>query len=202
MVLLAGLLTLVVAGCSSREGEIFNQLESSDFGLGIYFGQSPYDIRTVLGAPQEKVEKQSGENITDCYLPEDVTTTDSDTPQLALTYLSGRLVRCFNRMYPEDPDMPLPPVFIEPLPGVKLGNRKSDFISALGPETDPMKENEWRFKHRDGRQIVIMASFVELAYVKEQRCSVLQIVQVPAVEELKGEQVEAREKWRERVGLE
>jgi hypothetical protein len=201
LMMLSAVLALLLSGCTSRESRMFDELSASDFGCDIYLGQSPRDVHDALGSPQATVEKQTGSNVTDHYLPEDVTTTDSDTPQLALTYLDGKLVRLYNRYHPDDPDLPLPPIYIEPLPDVKVGNRKSDFVTALGSETDPLRENEWRFAHKDGRKIVVLAAFAPMAYTNEPRCSVLQVVLVPSVEELKGEELQKREDWRERAGL-
>lgn len=198
---LTGVALQLLVGCADAGSKMFEQLNSSDFGVGLHFGQSPLEVQAAIGLPQASVEQQGSVNVTDYYLPEDVETTDSDTPQLALTFLNGRLERLYNRLYPEDPDFPQPPVLIEPLPGVKVGNRKSDFITALGPPTDPLVDGEWRFKHKDGRQIVVLASFVEISYVNEQRCSVLQVVRVPAVEQLKGEEQKKRADWRKQVGL-
>jgi hypothetical protein len=198
---LAGTLALV-AGCGDRASRKYEELNSSDFGLGIHFGDSPKTVHGYLGRDCIVEDLQNQTNITEFYLPPDITTTDSDTPQLALTYLNGGLERLYNRMYPEDESRAVPPWLIEPLPGVKVGNRKSDFIDALGPPSDPLNEGEWRFKHKDGRQIVVMASFVEMPYVKEQRCNILQVVRVPAVEQLMGEEQKKQADWRKKVGLE
>lgn len=192
---------LALGGCAHGGSKMFGRLESSDFGLGLYFGQSPMDVQGAIGLPQASVQQQGSANVTDFYLPEDVKTTDSDTPQLALTYLNNSLERLYNRLYPEDPGRPQPPFFIEPLPGVRAGNRKSDFITALGPPTDPLVDGEWRFKSKDGRQIIIQASFVQMPSLNEQRCSMLQVVRVPAVAQLKGEEQQKQADWRKKVGL-
>jgi hypothetical protein len=198
---LAGVL-LVLGGCSDPSAKMFDRLNASDFGLGVYFGQTPLDVEGAIGLPQASVEQQGRAAVTDFYLPEDVKTTDSDTPQLALTFLNNKLERLYNRLYPEDPNMPQPPVLVQPLPGVKAGNRKSDFIAALGPATDPLVENEWRFKSKDGQQIVIQATFVQMVDLNEQRCSILQVVRVPAVPQLQGEEQQKQADWRKKVGLE
>lgn len=200
LVLLAA--SLLLAGCGDRDTKMFERLYATDFGLGIRFELSQADVRGILGEPAATVSLQDDANVTDHYLPENVTDTSSDTPQLALTYLDDVLVRCFNRWVPEDPEQPSSPFFMEPLPGVKLGNRKSAFVDALGPPTDPIAGNEWRFEHKDGRRIMITAAFTELPNTEDQLCSVLQIVLIPALPELAGEQAQENADWRKRVGLE
>jgi len=195
-------LGMLLTGCGNRSGRMFERLYDTDFGLGVRFELSQAQVRGVLGEPAASVEVQGEISVTDHYLPQDVIETGSDTPQLALTYLDGVLVRLFNRWHPEDPDQPAPPFYMEPLSGVKLGNRKSDFVDALGAPTDPIAGNEWRFEHKDGRKILVTATFTEMPNTGDQLCSVVQIVLIPAMEELAGEQAEENADWRRRVGME
>jgi hypothetical protein len=195
-------LGLLLAGCGNRSGRMFNRLYESDFGLGVRFELSQAQVRAVLGEPTASSEVQGEISVTDHYLPQEVIETDSDTPQMALTYLEGVLVRLFNRWHPDDPEQPAPPIYMEPLSGVKLGNRKSAFVDALGPPTDPIAGNEWRFEHKDGRKIMVTATFTEIPNTEDQLCSVLQIVLIPAEMELAGEQAEENADWRQRVGIE
>jgi len=180
---------------------MFERLSTTDFGLEITFGMSPNEVQKAIGPRDAETTLQEGISNTWHYLPHKVETTDSDTAQLALTFRNKQLVRIFNRMHPEDPQIAPPPLFAEPLPGVKVGNRKSDFIDALGQPTDLLAGDEWRFEAKDGRKILVLATFIEIPLTNEQRCSVLQVTQIPAVTELKGEQIEENENWRERVGL-
>lgn len=194
-------LGLLLAGCGNRSGRMFNRLYDTDFGLGVRFELSQEQVRAVLGEPAASSEVQGEISVTDHYLPQETIETGSNTPQLALTYLDGVLVRLFNRWLPEDPGQPEPPFYMEPLSGVKLGNRKSAFVDALGPPTDPIAGNEWRFEHKDGRKILVTATFTEMPNTEDQLCSVLQIVVIPADAERAGEQAEENADWRRRVGM-
>ncbi|MBN2081048.1 hypothetical protein JW859_02455 [bacterium] len=191
---------LLTAGCD-RGVKMFDRLSTTDFGLEIAFGMSPNDVQKAIGPRAQQTSLQEGISETWHYLPPEVVTTDSDTSQLALTFHQKQLVRVFNRMHPEDEQLAPPPLFAEPLPGVKVGNRKSDFIEALGQPTNPEAGDEWRFEAKDGRKIILLARFVEIPNTNEQRCSALQVTLIPPLQELKGEQIEENENWRERMGL-
>jgi hypothetical protein len=203
---------LCLAGCKENpDVKVFDQIYQSDFGLGLSFEWTSSQVVYKLGEPDERTTKQNGLNIEERYLPESLVDTEGktianvnrDTPQFSVTYLDSKLVRLYNRYYPEDPEQPLPPFFFEPIKGVKLGNRRSDFVMALGKPDSKLFGEEWRFKAEDGRTISIRAQFTEIETGMEVKgdelCSRLQIVLAPAMEELRGEEVEKQEAWKEQL---
>jgi len=206
---LALLSAAFVYGCKSGDQAKFNKLASSDFGLGITFEMSKDQVVEVLAEPATSLDKQGGTRVIDFYIHPDVLSetpdaeypTDSDTPQLQLTYINGYLARIYNRWIPEDPDEPYPPFFMEPIGGVKLGSRRSDFQDALGPPSDPIIGSIWKFKHKDGRMVQVQAAFTEMPNSEEELCSSLSIVLVPSVTEYQGEEKEKRDNWRQDFDL-
>ncbi|MCH7473022.1 hypothetical protein IIA79_08745 [bacterium] len=122
---------------------------------------------------------------------------DPYAPQLALTYHNGQLTRIYNHYRPDDDKQPLPRFFVEALPGVKCGNRRSDFVTALGGETDRMRPDEWRFDAKDGRMIAVMAKFTRVEAVGEDLCSSLTITLAPAVSGGRGEKFDNKKDWRD-----
>jgi len=183
-------LVLSVAACGKKGSGTFDRLYASDFGLGIHFGQSGGEVRGVLGEPPGRLERQGGASVTDVYLAKNETALDGSSPQLAVTYLQDKMVRLYNRYYPEDEKRQLPPYFMEIVPGVKLGHRKSDFVAALGMPPEGAERNEWRFTSEDGQTIIIIADFVDVPKTGEPLCCSLQMAVVPATQELRGEEYE------------
>jgi hypothetical protein len=192
---------LVADACSKRSPTSFNQLYRSDFGLEIGFDMAQAGVQAVLDQPQVSNKIQYGASISDSYLPKDVTELDGDTPQLTLTYFDGKLARLYNRWNPADPEADYPPYFIELLPGIKLGNRKSDIVTALG-QPENREIYEWEFEHKDGRLITIVAHFTGIQNTDDELMSSLLVVLVPAFPELKGEEIDKKDDWRKDVGLE
>lgn len=203
------LLVALAAGCQDNDTALFSQVYESDLGINVAFLQLPAEVQAVLGEPAVTNENQGGTRIMEFYLPRDLIDataegalrTDSDTPQLSVTYINGRLYRLFNRWYPEDSSQPFPPFFIEPVPGVKLGNRNSDFIDALGVAIHPVPGTTWRLEHKDGRMLQIEATFTKMPDSADQLCSSLSITLIPSIEERKGEEREKADNWRQNVGL-
>jgi hypothetical protein len=195
MVLIIALLGLVLgtAACGKKSAGMFDKLYASDFGLGVTFEQTGAQVRAVLGEPPGRTERQGGVSVTDVYLAKDETELDGSSPQLSVTYLQDKMVRLYNRYYPEDEKRQFPPFFMELLPGVKLGHRKSDFVTALGMPPEGPDRNEWRFSAKDGRQIIITAAFVEVPKAGEPLCCTLQVALVPATEEKRGEEYEKQQ---------
>ena len=206
-------LMLVLAattGCKDEQTSTFNRIVGTDFGLGLAFELSKDQVVDVIGEPATTVDKQSGTRVVDFYISPEVLAddpdaeypTDANTPQLQLTYLNGYLFRLYNRWIPEDEAVPYPPFFMEPVPGVKLGCRRSDIQDALGPPSDPIIGTIWKFKHKkDGRQIQIEAGFTEMPTSEEELCTSLSIVLIPSVTEYAGEEKEKRDNWRQDFGL-
>ena len=204
MLLLGALAVLgacLLPACPKREAKLFERLYASDFGLGVKLDGPAAQGSSVLGTPNAVQKIQDATNVTEYYLPPDTTTTDSDTPQLALTYIDDKLVLLYNRYFPEDSAKPQSPWFIEPLPGVKLGNRQHDFVDALGAANDPARENGWVFTAKDGRTIRIAADFVDVPSAGDQLCCMLQVALVPQVAEAIGEEAAKAADWRKKVGL-
>lgn len=201
--LLAALLCcmLVADACSKHSPTSFSQLYRSDFGLELAFDMSQADVQAVLGQPQASNKIQYGASVSDSYLPKGVSVLDGDTPQLTLTYFDGKLARLYNRWNPADEKAEYPPYFIELLPGIKLGNRKSDIVAALG-QPENREIYEWEFEHKDGRLITIVAHFTAIPNTADELMSSLLVVLVPAIPELKGEEIDAKDDWKKDVGLE
>jgi hypothetical protein len=191
---------VLASACNRHEQAVFGKLYASDFGLEIHFSQTPAQVQEVLGPPSSELEVQGGLSLTYYYLPPEETNTGVDTPQLALTFLHGKLARIYNRSLPDDPEQPPPPYVVEPLTGARLGSRKSSFVAALGPPTNPITGNEWKFRARDGRTILLTTAYASPPGRDDPLCSVLHIVLAPSIEEARGEEIEQGD-WREKVGL-
>jgi hypothetical protein len=201
--LMAGAVALALALCACKkeaQSGLYDKLYASDFGVKVHFNISSDMGQDLLGPPTGRTTRQGGASVTDFYLGEGLTALDSDTPQLSVTYLNDKLMRLYNRYYPEDSSRPLAPFFIEPVPGVKLGNRKSEFVKALGNPTDAVSENKWVFTNKDGESITIITDFVDVPAAGESLCCALAIAYTPAAEQLRGEeykkQQEAEKKMR------
>jgi len=213
----AALVVLCTTGCPNHEQEMFEQLSTSDFGLGFHFEQSSSQVQRVLGTPAGNTVRQGGVNVEEFYLPpnkepmtviqvadyphaateEDQSSVEIETPRLALTYHRDRLVRVFNLYYPQYPGLDLPPFYLVALPEVKLGSRKSAFIDALG-QTDIVEDQmSWRFVDKDGRSVVVEARFADEPGTEESLCYSLSVSLVPAVTVSPGEQAEKNVEWRE-----
>lgn len=191
--LVAVLMLLALGACKKQAGEpMFDKLLASDLGLKFQLLESPPDVKAKLGPPGASSSSQGGASSQDFYLPPSVTSTDRNTPQLSLTYVSGKLVRVFNRYYPDDSSRPMPPFFIAALPGIKLGAPRTAFMSVLGPPAYEGASTEWRFQSKDGRAITILAQFTNVASAGRELCSTLEVVFMEAVEESRGEEYEKK----------
>lgn len=193
------MLLLVTFGCKPKTDAVFSRLVASDFTLGIHFGDSQTGVQAVLGVETGKTERQGGASVTEYFLPEGQTALDSDTPQLALTYLQDKLVLVYNRYYPEDETRPFPPHFAEVVPGVKLGQRKSDFVAALGNPNGSTDRDEWSFKSPEGEEIVILAEFVDVPKAGDALCCKLQVAYAPASSQSRGEEYEKRKEAEDKL---
>jgi hypothetical protein len=199
--LLAALVSLALgaAACGNRSARTFDKLYASDFGLGVHFDQTGAQVRGVLGEPPGRLERQGGASVTDVYLGKNESALDGSSPQLSVTFLQDKMVRMYNRYYPEDETRPQPPFYMELIPGVKLGHRKSDFVMALGVPPGGADRNEWRVAAKDGRQIIIVAEFVDVAKAGEPLCCTLQVSLVPASAEQRGEEYQKQEELKKKI---
>jgi len=191
--LVAVLMLLALGACKKQPSEpMFDKLLASDFGLKFQLLESSPDVKAKLGPPAASSSGQGGATVQDFYLPPSVTSTDRNTPQLSLTYISGKLVRVFNRYYPDDSSRPMPPFFIVALPGIKLGAPRTGFTSVLGPPMHEGVSTEWRFTSKDGRAVSVLAQFTNVASAGTEVCSLLEVVYMEAVEESRGEEYEKK----------
>lgn len=192
------LLALALFGCKKPAPgqDMFDKLIASEMGIGVRLSMSPDEAHAKLGKPSATEERQGGKSASDYYLPPEVTNTDRTTPQLGLTYVEGKLISVYNRFYPEDNSQPTPPLFIEPLPGVKLGLAKGALRGVLGAPHVSTVADEWRFEHRDGRSVTILAQYAKVPDSELELCSALTVVLGEAVAESRGEAQEGRS-WRD-----
>jgi hypothetical protein len=192
------LLALMLFGCKKPAAgqAVFDQLLASEMGLGLQLGMTPDQVHAKLGKPSATEERQGGKSSSDYYLPPTVANTDRSTPQLQLTYVDGKLISIYNRYYPEDQAQPAPPMFIEPLKGVKLGLGKGAVRGALGTPGPNTNTDEWRFAHRDGRMITVLAQYTKMPDSETELCSSLTVVLEEAVTESRGEAQEGQN-WRD-----
>jgi hypothetical protein len=195
---LVALLALMLAGCKKPAPgqDTFEKLIASNMSIGLALGMSPDEAHAKLGKPSATEERQGGKSASDYYLPAAVTSTDHSTPQLTLTYVEGKLNSIYNRFYPEDQSQPAPPLFIEPLPGVKLGLAKGAIRAVLGAPRPGGDTDEWRFEHRDGRTITILAQYTKLQDSESELCSSLTVILGEAAVESRGETQEGPS-WRD-----
>lgn len=194
---LLALACLALAGCEKpvQGQDMFDQILAGDFGLGIAFEMSPEQVHAKLGKPAVTQERQGGKSAADYYLPPEVTATGRDEPQLELTYIDGKLVRLYNRYFPEDPARPLAPLFIAPCPGVKLGATRQEIYGALKSPRKVATTDEWCYNSRDGRSITILLQYTEIEATQAEFCSSITVVLGAQVKESRGEELETRD-WR------
>lgn len=195
--LLVALLTVVVCcSCNKPEDdrEMFDLLYSSEFELGIRFGMVPSEVHEQLGQPLGNVSRQGGANIEEYYQPEQYEERSDLAPELSLTFINNKLTRLDNRYFPEAEEVEFPPFIFEPMSGVKLGLRKSDFVTALGDfETGPAG-SLWRFVSQDRSTITIRATFTDIETLGDSLCSRLVIAVTEPVEAPRGEEIEKKQK--------
>jgi hypothetical protein len=183
-------LALALAGCKKpAPGQsTFDQINAGGFAIGISFDMDPNAVHAKLGPPSSSNERQGGATVVDSYLAPEATSADRDTPQLELTFAAGKLIRLYNRYHPEDPTMVLPPFFIEPLPGVKLGARNVEMSGVLGvPAHTSGTAQEWRISNRDGNMISILAQYTDMPNTEDKLCSSLTVIYGKAQDEDRGE---------------
>ena len=191
LILAGAVLLIAIAGCKPKAGSpLYDNIAASNFGLKIGFDMSPADVQSVLGKPQAEQKSQAGKVVEDYYLPGGVTGTDRESPQLSCTFSEGKLIKLYNRYFPEDTDKLQPPFFMEVLPKVKLGSRKSDLVTALGKPTSDEATTAWQFTGADKRMVTILARFVNVEGVGDQMCCMLQVVRSEIIEEPRGEDLE------------
>jgi hypothetical protein len=199
VLLTAVCLAAVLCSCHKADSGLFTRLYGSDFGLGFSLSQTPEQVHAKLGKPSGETTRSAGLSVTEYFLPEGESELASSTPQLSLTFIEDSLIGVYNRYYPEDAKKPLPLYFAEIIPGVKLGNRRSDFITALGEPPGGAGSNEWLVKAEDGRSITISARFTEVPAVNDALCSSINIAYIPAVGQLKGEEHEKQEELKRKI---
>jgi hypothetical protein len=188
-------LALLLAGCKDNSDErMFQRLLSSDFGLGISLGDSRAAVTAKLGQPFQRTSKVGGKIVEESYLPGEVKEYAANVPQLTLDYNDNHLTRLSNlyRPFEKDPAQPDPPHKILVLPGLGLGNRKSDFMSKLGKPNSGALNDQWRFVGKDGRSISVQALFTTRPESTEQICTTLNVTLAPKVAEQRGEQYEGK----------
>lgn len=178
-VLIVALALLTVAGCQKKDAgkEMYDRI-SSGAGIGLSFGSSPEQAHVRLGKPAVTTER--GKIVEDHYLPLAATYAppkmpDPEQVQLTLTYYDKKLVRVFNRYHPENPSGPTPPVVAEPVPGIKLGMKRSQVESILGKPNYGQMNDGWKFVGEDGSAVVIQPIYTEVPALKEWLSSALSI---------------------------
>lgn len=178
---------VVAAGCQTKEAGVYQGLLQTDFNLGISFGMSPSQVHNVLGEPSSTQERQGGASIEENYLPEEITEPGDMVPYCIFTFNHEELIRVANKYFPEDISLGNPPFFAEPLPGVKLGARRSAFVDALGPGEKGGMGETWRFEGPDGELITVKAWFTDLASIGDALCSTMSVTYTVKVETPRGE---------------
>jgi hypothetical protein len=182
---------LLAAGCKQRSSaQMYDRIAGSDFGLKLHLGMSAAEVEELFGKAQAKQELQGGKVVELYFLPPGATGTDRETPQFTCTFLDNRLIKIYNRFFPEDNTKPQPKIFAEILPKVKLGCRPSDLVTILGKPSNDGVQTEWQFTGGDKEMITILARYVDVEGVSEKMCCMLQVTKSPVMGELKGEEAD------------
>jgi hypothetical protein len=173
---------LAQPGCKKERNdqELYAQVAASA-GFGIAFGSSPDQVHLKLGKPTATVER--GKIIEDFYVtvPPGYQTPempDNDQTQLRLTYYDKKLVKVYNRYRPEQPGALNPPVVVQPLPGVKLGLKRSQIEALLGKPNYGELRDGWQFVGEDGSSVVILPHYTEVESLGESLASSISIEHV------------------------
>lgn len=190
--ILACFTVVLLAACAEKPSAFYEQILASDFGLGINFADTPDRVHSVLGQPTTTREIQGEANIQEYWFSPALQVVDVDTPQLSLNFHDGSLKRLNNAYNALDPELPEPPFIMEPVPGIKLGIRRSSFVDILGAPTDSVIQDTWNFKGPEGRQIVLMADFTDNEATGDSICTRLQVVLVDALPLQRGEEYEQK----------
>jgi len=191
LVLLAAL-ALLSGSCAKKGGAMFDKLIASDFGIGIHLEDSADTVHAALGQPTTTKDVQADVNVEEFYFSQSMPKMGVNTPQLSLNFQEGKLIRVHNAYDATNPDLPKPPFIIEPVPGIKLGIRRSGFIDILGKPTDSVITDTWVFKGSQGRQIVLRAEFSKSETAGDALCKRLQVVLVNAIPPQRGEAYEPK----------
>jgi hypothetical protein len=165
---------------------MYQVLYATDFGLEINLGMTPAEVQAKLGPATGSETLQGGVVLEEFYLPGSETARGEGVPELTLTYLNNKLAKLDNSYDPAAEIKVFPPFFIEPLAGVKLGLRKSDFVSALGESERGPAGEFWRFTAEDGSTITIRNNYTPIEYTTDELCSRLIFAWAPPVEVPRG----------------
>ncbi len=169
-VLAAALTVLALAGCrEDPDTEMYDRI-ASGAGIGLAFGSSPAHAHTKFGLPQVTTER--GKILEDHYLPVPPGTAppampDTNQTQLTLTYYDKKLVRVFNLYHPENPAGQTPPIVAEPVPGIKLGMKRSQVEAIMGKPNYGQMNDGWKFTGEDGSSVVVLPHYTEVPSLKE-----------------------------------
>lgn len=183
---------LLAASCGKKNSPWFDQIMASDFGIGVHLGDTQGAVHSVLGEPNNSKDVQGEANVEEFYFSQSMPVMGLDTPQLSVNFQDGVLMRLHNAYNALDPDLPKPPFIMEPVPGIKLGIRLSDFVDVLGQPTDSVITPTWVFKSKDGREIVLKAEFTENEKTGDSLCTRLQVVLVNKIAPQRGEAFEQK----------
>jgi hypothetical protein len=189
----ACLLIFALSSCKDKPSPLFEQILAGDFGIGVNFEDSTDRVHGVLGPPTTTREIQGEANIEEFWFSAAMQVMDPGTPQLSLNFHNGSLKRVHNAYNMLDPELPEPPFIIEPVPGVKLGIRRSGFVDALGAPTDSVIVDKWAFRGPEGRQLVLTAEFTDNEETGDSLCTRLTVVLVDALPAQRGEEYEKQQ---------
>jgi hypothetical protein len=182
VMLLLGLAFQLQSCKRNSEEPVYEAFMASDCGIGVTIGMQSSDVRNRLGEPTGRTELQGGANEEWHYLNPSAEEAQQlplvmqdDTPQLTITFHNEKLAAMYNLAASEEDD-PEPPFIIEPVVGVKLGSRLSDFEKALGKTESETVGREWRFASDEEGTIRVLAHFEPLSEgSSELICTSLQV---------------------------
>jgi hypothetical protein len=172
-------LALLAGGCrkDTSEAEMHARIVSG-LGVNVSFGQSPTQTQAVLGQPTATTTR--GKRTEDHYVapnPDNATPAmpDLEATQLTLSFYDSKLVRVYNRYHPELEGAKNPPFVLEPVPGAKLGNKRSQLEAALGPPNYGELKDGWRFAAEDGATVTVLPQYTEVPSLGESLVSALTV---------------------------